>query len=1194
MKKHKLLAVLLVLAMTLSLLPTVALAEGETAITTDTSALTTGNYILNEDVTRTSALTVAEGETATLDLNGHTISSTNFTTIINNGTLTIKDSAGSGRVVSTGAVAVGAGDNSTTTIKSGTFESVEGAVITGYATGATINIEGGTFSASDNAVVAGNGNRTNKSGATRENPNTINISGGIFNGGIVTTSYVACGIYAPWKDTINVSGGTFNITGGAGIVARAGNVNVTGGTFNTTGNATGKVGDSRVVVPCSAIVFDSAANYPAMTADSKITVTGGKFTSAVDVVATVEPESSVATRVAVSGGTFSSNPGAYLVNGFSATENAGTWTISDPVAEIGDVKYGTLAAAIAAVPSSGTQPTVITLLKNVENAPGMAVTGGKNFIVDFAGHTYTLNKPGAGSTNTETNGFQLLKGSTIVFKGGTINISESNLTPAESGKNIMRVIQNYANLTLEDMTIDGTNQYGSASYVMSFNNDPVSIIGNTSIIAAEGEVAFDADGNWGPYQRCTVTVNTTGTITGNIEVGRGYLNIENAEVEGGIVLCTSCGESETTGQAERISVTGGTFSSKPADDYVASGYHAVAAGSGYTVHEIVTEPQHTSAAATCTTDGNVDYYTCSGCGADVYYSDAECANRLDEVVLPALGHDFAEAWTTSADKHWHDCSRCDVVSGEAAHTFEKTGIVGGAYEWTCNVCGYSKTGAADAHAIDTTKVTNGTVVAEPNPATVGQSVKLTLTPKDGYNDSDVQLYYSYDDVVDAELSGLTFIMPDAAVTISGAFKPIEYKITYNLDGGTNSTANPSTYTVLKGFSLTAPTKSGYTFLGWSFNNNSGIIKEVSVKDGSTGNITFTAHWSYNGGSSSGGGGGSTGGSSSSTTTEKNPDGSTTTTTTDKTTGTVTETTKNTDGSTTTVETKKDGTVTETVKTPEGVTGTVVTDKNGDLTEAKATVSTTAAKEAAKTGEAVTLPVEVPAVKTTEEAPALQVTVPKSADSVKVEIPVEKVTPGTVAVIVNADGTEKIVSTSMVTENGVALTLDGSATVKIIDNSKSFTDVPADSVFYNEISSLSAREIMVGKTDDKFDLHSSVTLDQIANVAGRITGAVDVKDFSAGVTWGAESGLKTGNVSATRGDVLKALYIAAGSPTVEDTTILARFKDASGIPADMAAIAAWAAQNGILKGDLSGNANLTTNVTRGQACALAGRTMGTLA
>ena len=75
-----------------------------------------------------------------------------------------------------------------------------------------------------------------------------------------------------------------------------------------------------------------------------------------------------------------------------------------------------------------------------------------------------------------------------------------------------------------------------------------------------------------------------------------------------------------------------------------------------------------------------------------------------------------------------------------------------------------------------------------------------------------------------------------------------------------------------------------------------------------------------------------------------------------------------------------------------------------------------------------------------------------------------------------------------------------------------------------ISSLSARNIMIGVSNEKFDLNNSVTLDQVANVAGRITGAVDVSDFNAGVTWGAESGLQTGNVAATRGDVLKALYI----------------------------------------------------------------------
>ena len=226
-----------------------------------------------------------------------------------------------------------------------------------------------------------------------------------------------------------------------------------------------------------------------------------------------------------------------------------------PVAQIGSTKYASLKDAIDGAKNGD----VITLIKDVEHAPGIAVSNYVDFTVDFAGHTYTLDTPGAGSSGTETNGFQLLKGEgnhTITFKNGTINISENNTS-------IKRIIQCYAKLNLVDMTIDGTNQYGEASYVMSFNHGEVNITGNTSVIAEKGKVAFDVDGNWGGYNRCPVTINTTGTIIGNIEVGRGYLKVLNANVEGGIVLCTSCGESETTNQADRISIKGGTFSSDP-------------------------------------------------------------------------------------------------------------------------------------------------------------------------------------------------------------------------------------------------------------------------------------------------------------------------------------------------------------------------------------------------------------------------------------------------------------------------------------------------------------------------------------------------------------------------------------------------------------------------------------------------------
>ena len=334
------------------------------------------------------------------------------------------------------------------------------------------------------------------------------------------------------------------------------------------------------------------------------------------------------------------------------------------------------------------------------------------------------------------------------------------------------------------------------------------------------------------------------------------------------------------------------------------------------------------------------------------------------------------------------------------------------------------------------------------------------------------------------------------------------------------------------------------------------------------------------------GGGSSGSSNTTTKTEKNPDGSTTTTVTDKTTGTVTETTKNTDGSTTVVETKKDGTVTETNKSADGTSGTVVTDKNGTVTEVKSSVSSTAAKEAAKTGEAVTLPVEVPAVKTTGDAPSVDVTVPQSAGSVKVEIPVEQVTPGTVAVIVNADGTEEIVKTSIPTENGVVLTLAGSATVKIVDNAKAFVDIhPVNHWAEDAVDFASARGITGGTSDTTFSPNASCTRAQIVTFLWRAAGSPepenlsDFSDVSAdayyakAVAWALENGITggTGNgmfspdATCTRSQSVTFLYRAAGSPTASDDIA---FGDVTA-ESYYADAVAWAAQNGITSGIGSG-------------------------
>lgn len=272
---------------------------------------------LLEDVT--GQVAIPAGKKLTLDLNGKTITHSG-TAIINNGTLIVKN----GAVVSTGNCGIGVGSNSETTILSDvTVTAQKSAVITSKSTGAKIFIEGGTFTSTDNAVIAGNGSE--RTG----NPNIIVINGGTFNGGITTAGYVACGIYAPWKDQITVNGGTFHITGGAGIVARAGQVSVNGGTFICTGNATGKVGDSRVVVPCAALVFDSEANYPALTNESVILVKNGTFTveSGVAVAHAVKAAEDLNPRIVIEGGSFSGNPTTFVKEGCTAQEKDGIWTV---------------------------------------------------------------------------------------------------------------------------------------------------------------------------------------------------------------------------------------------------------------------------------------------------------------------------------------------------------------------------------------------------------------------------------------------------------------------------------------------------------------------------------------------------------------------------------------------------------------------------------------------------------------------------------------------------------------------------------------------------------------------------------------------------------------------------------------------------------------------------------------------------
>ena len=250
-----------------------------------------------------------------------------------------------------------------------------------------------------------------------------------------------------------------------------------------------------------------------------------------------------------------------------------------------EIFYSSLAQAVSEAPKDNTQVT-IKLLKTVEDGSGIVTVAGQNVVIDFGGFSYDASNPTVGSDGTETLSCQLNKGSTVVFKNGTFITTKAKM-----------LIQNYANLTVEDMVLDATeskNDSNDKCYGISNNCGTVKIIGETDIIS-KGWPAIDVC--WAPnkgYAEGTqVTVNTTGKVAGDIELSiwgdvdeaqkrnvKSNLVIENINHDGNINIAEDY-------LKEQIKIQGGIFSTD-VNDYVVDNYYAKKQSNGtYLVKQIV-------------------------------------------------------------------------------------------------------------------------------------------------------------------------------------------------------------------------------------------------------------------------------------------------------------------------------------------------------------------------------------------------------------------------------------------------------------------------------------------------------------------------------------------------------------------------------------------------------------------------------
>lgn len=257
----------------------------------------------------------------------------------------------------------------------------------------------------------------------------------------------------------------------------------------------------------------------------------------------------------IKGGTFNTTGSAQYVvdneghNG--AANDLGQMTISGGTLN-GKIYVVGAGASLAVTGGTFSDPSALLYLSGNANVKirlngdatcnGFKTQSGQSVELDLNNHVLTLAKPTVGSAGTETNSCQLLKGSTVTMKNGTL---------ASDNDKIM--IQNYCNLTLDAMTVRGLN----ALYVLS-NNCGNILINNTTINAGTGAYAFDVCGFSTYTDGVKVTVKGTSIINGNVELSKSTGNTEPMElnIEGGTFSGNLVVDSSITDASSIINVTG--------------------------------------------------------------------------------------------------------------------------------------------------------------------------------------------------------------------------------------------------------------------------------------------------------------------------------------------------------------------------------------------------------------------------------------------------------------------------------------------------------------------------------------------------------------------------------------------------------------------------------------------------------------
>ena len=378
--KKRVLSAALSLCMLLTLLPTAALASDDTTNPGTSPATTLQGKItaaengatvsLSED--ETGSITVSNGKTITLDLAGHKLTNTadsHTVTVEKGATLTVMDSSEAktgtidntshqkGAVVNNGTFVLNSGSLTRSREASKYDEEKKSDIANGNSwyvvlNHGTMTVNGGKVFFSESNIgyfssLIANGWYTGLEN-TEETPASLTITDGEFTGGKITIKNDDYGV-------LNIRGGTFSQSDARHFcIYSCNDATISGGTINGTVGCggyeqedqssyeQGKLvisGDTQVKggiqtfdnanVSISGGTFTNTYLYVGANT-ANISVTGGSFTKAENrKTGLVFQAKNTNGTCAISGGTFSENPGAeYLKPGLSATKKDGTFSIT--------------------------------------------------------------------------------------------------------------------------------------------------------------------------------------------------------------------------------------------------------------------------------------------------------------------------------------------------------------------------------------------------------------------------------------------------------------------------------------------------------------------------------------------------------------------------------------------------------------------------------------------------------------------------------------------------------------------------------------------------------------------------------------------------------------------------------------------------------------------------------------------------